>query len=145
MSDYPRSRSRREAEAARQAASAAGRALFAAAFAQLVMAAEYETRNEAEAARDRLHTVFMGLLEEGSLDVDCFHLISEILATAVTHLTLRALDLKPLVRVETGVPLPASLVAWQLYGDPTRAGELVRRNGVATPFFMPTSLEAIAP
>ena len=40
---------------------------------------------------------------------------------------------------------PSTALAWRLYGDPARAEDLVARNRVATPLFMATNFEALAP
>lgn len=70
---------------------------------------------------------------------------SESVRHASDHLVARSLDLRPIVMVSTPMPMPATALAWALYGDPQRADELVDRNRAATPAFMPTRFEALAP
>ena len=36
-------------------------------------------------------------------------------------------------------------LAWALYGDPSRAAELVERNRVGTSLFMPAAIDALSP
>jgi prophage DNA circulation protein len=141
----PRAASRRAALAATAAVRDAMRALAAAAYARRLMRAEFDTRDQAVAARVTLDALIAPLLDEGVLDGAAFAALSTLWGLASGHLIDRMTSLKPIVRVSTGKPLPATLLAWQLYGDTERAGELVRRNGVATPSFMPTILEAVAP
>lgn len=52
-------------------------------------------------------------------------------------------DLAPVRTVRTAVELPATVLAWTLYGDPMRGAELVARNRVAHPALMPTRFEAL--
>lgn len=66
-------------------------------------------------------------------------------AYAADYLAARALDLRPIILVNAAVSLPATAAAWALYGDPSRAAEIVARNRVATPALMPRSFEALAP
>jgi prophage DNA circulation protein len=64
---------------------------------------------------------------------------------ATLHLSQTAAERAPAVRVETGVSLPSTLLAYDLYGDAGRAEALVDRNRVATSLVMPVSFEAVAP
>ena len=41
--------------------------------------------------------------------------------------------------------LPALVLAWKLYQDPSRAAELVARNDIPHPSFMPLRFNALAP
>jgi len=66
-------------------------------------------------------------------------------AYAADYLASRALDLRPIILVNAVVSLPATVAAWALYGDASRAGEIVARNRVGTPALMPLSFEALAP
>lgn len=71
--------------------------------------------------------------------------VSAAIQHASDHLVARSLDLRPIVLVSTPLPMPATVLAWALYGDPQRADELVDRNRAPTPAFMPTRFEALAP
>lgn len=64
---------------------------------------------------------------------------------AAQHLSSQIANLAPVVIVELGVSLPANVLAYRLYGDPSRGMELANRNKVATPCFMPRVFEAAAP
>lgn len=50
----------------------------------------------------------------------------------------------PLVAVETPQSLSAIRAAYDLYGDATRAGEIVGRNALGDPVFLPVRFEALA-
>ncbi|WGD31199.1 hypothetical protein AncyloWKF20_05090 [Ancylobacter sp. WKF20] len=71
--------------------------------------------------------------------------LSNLVGEAMLQLSQIAATRAPLVRVETGVSLPAQLLAWDLYGDPSRDAELVERNNTGTAMLMPVILEALAP
>jgi len=71
--------------------------------------------------------------------------VSVSIQYASDYLVARSLDLRPIVMVSTPLPMPATVLAWALYGDTQRADELVDRNRAATPAFMPTRFEALAP
>ena len=74
-----------------------------------------------------------------------FGLLSQVAATCVDHIATVATDLRPVVAVETPRSAPSTAIAWALYGDPSRAPELVSRNAVACSIFMPTKIQALAP
>ncbi|MBB3771515.1 prophage DNA circulation protein [Angulomicrobium tetraedrale] len=71
--------------------------------------------------------------------------LTALAGQAALQLSEIATTRAPLVRVETGVSLPATVLAWRLYGDPARDAELVTRNRTGTAMVMPVVLEAIAP
>jgi len=106
----------------------------------------YPDRREALAASDRLVAASEASLERIAQygGEDLWRAASDAVRHALDHLSRGALDLKPVVLVEAIQSMPATVLAWQLYGDPARAAELVARNGVATPLFMPTSFEALS-
>jgi prophage DNA circulation protein len=76
---------------------------------------------------------------------DIWSAASQAIGHAADYLSARALDLRPIIFVSAPVSLPATAVAWALYGDPQRAAEVVARNRVGTPALMPLSFEALAP
>ncbi len=83
----------------------------------------------------------------------CFGAPDAAVALALTALRDRCVEylsrtiavLAPVVTVSAPASLPSIFWAWRLYGDPARADDLVSRNAVAHPGFMPTSFEALAP
>jgi len=111
-----------------------------------VASRSYADRREASAAASRLRSLAAVALEDIALrgGEGLWRAASEAVHHALDHLNKTALDLKPVVLVESLRSLPSTVLAWRLYGDPARAEELVERNGVSTALFMPTTLEAIA-
>lgn len=63
---------------------------------------------------------------------------------AVDYLSQKITTLAPVISAVSNLPLPSLFWAWKLYGDPGRATELVARNRVAHPSFMPLTIEALA-
>ena len=51
---------------------------------------------------------------------------------------------KTVLTIDAVATMPAIWWAYRLYQDPARAGELVARNGVKHPQFMPQQFEALA-
>jgi prophage DNA circulation protein len=69
--------------------------------------------------------------------------------TAVTAVSCRLLsdiaaNAAPVIRVRTGISMPSTVLAYQLYGDAKRAGGLVDLAGSSTPMVMPTLFDALA-
>jgi hypothetical protein len=140
---------RLHALAAASDATATGRAMagfLAAAAALATVRGGYAVRQDAMAARADLSAAVSPILGSiGVLGYEAEDWLSGLTGDAITALSREAADRAPLVRVETGVSLPATVLAWRLYGDPARAADLVARNRVATPCLMPAAFEAAAP
>ena len=145
MTDYPRSRSRREAIAGAEAARVAVTLAFAATFAETVPDVALRSREDAEALAQRTAAIFDPLIGHPALDEVTHPLVANLYGLTIGYLSRRGLDLKSLARVTTHDMLPSTLLATQLYRDPARAADLCDMNDVATPFFMPLEIEAERP
>lgn len=107
--------------------------------------ADYPARPDAVGARQRIAAAADALYSElGVAGHDAVDFISRLAGATVLSLSSIAASRAPLVRVETAVSLPSTLIAFDLYGDPSRAAELVARNKAATPMVMPGVIEALA-
>lgn len=108
--------------------------------------AEYPSRQDAQAARSaisaRAETVYN---EAGVYGPETISWLVSLTGIATLYLSQTAAERAPAVRVETGVSLPSTLLAYDLYGDAGRAGELVERNRIGTSLVMPVAFEAVAP
>jgi prophage DNA circulation protein len=122
-------------------------AVFAAGFCLALVSADYLSRQDARRARERISPTVDPVLEQigSGLDVTVHEWLIEVAATAASDLSDTAANRAPLVMVRTERSLPATALAYVLYGDASRAAELVTRNASATPAFMPTAFEAISP
>lgn len=80
----------------------------------------------------------------GGEAVDVFEAVAQLQGAVIDFLSTEITTLAPVVTVTAPLSLPALVHAWRLYADPTRADELVARNDVVHPLFMPMSFEALA-
>ena len=112
---------------------------------RLVATSTYIDRPAALEARSTLKAIAVAVLPlVGALGAEVQAAFADLWGQAVSYLTQLITDLAPIVLYETNLSLPATALAYRLYGDPTRAVELVARNRVSTPLFMPTIFEAAA-
>jgi prophage DNA circulation protein len=80
----------------------------------------------------------------GADGADLFAWLTSITAISCRIISDLAADAAPIVKASTGVSLPSTVLAYQLYGDANRAGGLVDISGSATPLVMPTLFDALA-
>lgn len=108
---------------------------------------DFADRQSATAARARIAAAMDGASDRIAAALGQSVLGALTIAAGQTNAQLVSLaaDLQPVVRVQTPTSVPSTFLAWELYGDPSRAPEIVKRNRVATPLFMPTSIEAPPP
>lgn len=123
------------------------RAAIAGAVSVAAVRRTYAARRDARTARQQLAAACDPVLIEVSaaFGADLYGWLSETTGQAALDISRAGANRAPMVRVETGVSLPSTAAAYALYGDANRAGELVDRNGVATPALMPIGFEALAP
>lgn len=98
-------------------------------------------RSEINAAADRLQALLSSL---GAADAS--EAVTAVIAArdAVnTWLSRTIADLAPVRTIVWAAEVPAAVAAWRLYGDPARAAELVARNRLPHPGFVPTTFEAL--
>jgi len=116
------------------------------AHAQATLAAAFASRADAYAARARLmDAVDAELAVAGNArNVDLIVALQALRGTICDWFAAVMLDLAPIVIVRAPRELPSLALAWSLYQDISRARELVDRNAVRHPAFMPTQFEALA-
>lgn len=68
---------------------------------------------------------------------ELFDALRGLRAAIVADLHLRAARLPQLTAYTPKATLPARLIAWQIYGDAARAEEIVARNKIRHPLFVP--------
>lgn len=79
----------------------------------------------------------------GPAYVDLYSAVSRLVETSIRIVSDRTADAVPVVRVETGISLPSTVLAHQLYGDAKRAEGMVDIARVGTPMLMPVTFEAL--
>jgi prophage DNA circulation protein len=77
-------------------------------------------------------------------EIALIHAICAIRDSVIEYLSLSILNLAPVITVQANLSMPSLYWAWRLYQDPTRSPELVARNLVMHPSFMPPTFEALA-
>jgi prophage DNA circulation protein len=109
--------------------------------------ADWRTTHAAQAAREALSELLDLAYAECSarFGADALRAVSGVGGTAIRALSELSANLVPIVRAETGISLPSALIAWDLYADPHRAGNLVATAGSVTPMLMPIAFNAEAP
>ncbi len=107
----------------------------------------YASRADAVAARALYAEVIGQELENwtGAAGFSVFTALQDLQGAVVAYLTALMANLAPVVTVTAPQSMPALWWAWRLYGDPSRAVDLVLRNDVIHPSFMPTTFQALAP
>ncbi|NTI92285.1 hypothetical protein G6L78_01435 [Agrobacterium rhizogenes] len=80
----------------------------------------------------------------GGDGADLYSWLSSIVEVACRLISDIAANSVPIVKVQTGLSLPSTVLAYQLYGDADRAADLVDVAGSATPMVMPTIFDALA-
>lgn len=126
-------------------------AALAAGAATALTRVEFSTRRDAAAARRRLALataeirVAVGRLGSLSSGEDATGWLGGLLGEAAAALSREAATRAPLVRVETGVSIPSTVLAWRLYGDPERAGEIAAQARAPASLMLPVVVEVAAP
>jgi hypothetical protein len=127
--------------------SAAGSVLLAVGLAIAGGRAQWISRTQARAGRDRIASAGDAALSVvsamGANGVDLYVWLYALTNVAVRLVSDQAADAVPVVRVETGISLPSTFLAYQLYGDAGRAAGLVEIAGVSTPMLMPSAFNAL--
>lgn len=107
----------------------------------------FADRDAASAARVRVRIAYDGAADRiaALLGEDILAIFGIAAREALAYLVQEAATIQPLIRVQAAKSFPAAALAWSLYADPERAGELMARNDVGTPFHMPAQIEAVSP
>lgn len=100
---------------------------------------DYDNRDQAVAIRDQL----LNELDRQQLAASPqrYRQLAQLSAALVGEMNLRAANLVPLTRVTPATTLPALLLAHRLYGDARQAEQIVTRNRLAHPGFVPGGVE----
>lgn len=132
----PTTPSNRQAATNRAATSALVRQLAVAEAAGLLQSADFDSATAAAEARD---TVLAAIDSEVGVTPDdtLFRELSALAAASTRAVAARSDSLARIGTVQFSATLPALVVAHRVYGDATRADEIVSRNRVRHPGFVP--------
>jgi prophage DNA circulation protein len=133
------------ADANRAATYLAARLAVITAYSEAIVSAKLSDRNTAITLRANAAEHFEVVLDslpvsEGQL----YSAVMDLRSRVVEYLSRAIANLAPVVIVDANRRMPSLYWAHRLYRDPTRSAELVARNRVAHPSFMPTEFEALA-
>jgi prophage DNA circulation protein len=122
------------------------RFVFLSGYIEGLVTQSYATRAAAITARADCVQRFQRELELCGLssDIGVANALTQMRDTAVAYLSQAIVNAQPVLTVTTPVQLPALFLAYRLYQDPTRASELIARNGVSCAELMPLTFEALA-
>lgn len=94
----------------------------------------FDSAQQAATVRQQLQDQLDALIE--TADDTAFHALVALRTAMQKDITARGADLPQLITYTPKSTIPAALVAWKLYGDPTRDLDIVARNGIPMPAFM---------
>lgn len=97
---------------------------------------EFDSYQEASAVRTELADAVDAIAESGVSDL-VYDSMLALRAAVVRDITTRGADLARVVNYTPNITLPALVVAYTLYGDAQRDAEVVARNSVRHPGFLP--------
>lgn len=100
---------------------------------------DYPSQQDAVTIRDELTDRLDGEMET-TTDDDTYQALAALRFAVVQDVTSRGADLARLVSYTPNITLPALVVAHSLYGDATLADDLVARNKIRHPGFVPGGL-----
>lgn len=108
----------------------------------------WRSRPRARKARSRISSAGDAALAVvsamGGDGADLYSWLSGIIEVACRLVSDLAANAVPIIRVQTGISLPSTVLAYQLYADASRAADLVDIAGSATPMVMPSAFDALA-
>lgn len=123
------------------------RAALLIARAEAVARMRFTDRPAAQRARLAIFAAFAAEMEAaaGQRDEETWEALGAARNALADWFSTTILDLRPVVLARLPGHLPAPVVAWRLYGGLDRLDDLVARNRVRHPGWMPVTVEAIAP
>lgn len=117
------------------------------AWAEALLRRTYKSRPDGVTARAEAAFRFGRELDQcpGADYAPLYVAISDLRGRVVDFLSRLIADLAPVIEVTANRSMPSLYWAYRLYQDPLRSAELVDRNGVKHPSFMPFTFSALAP
>lgn len=112
--------------------------------AKLLTRTTYESRRDAIATRAKIAAAFDAELATLD-DPETAIAMEKARNAAMTYITKSNIERPQVVTVETGVALPAIVIATSLYNDASQDAELMARNRAVHSLYMPLTLEARRP
>lgn len=89
---------------------------------------EFDSFDQAQLVRDQVVSLLDLVLDDDTLEDELYNPLTEFRSVVVDHFNRTANTLPELQDYTPNVTLPALLIAYQIYGDSKREGELMARN-----------------
>lgn len=112
--------------------------------AKLLTRTTYESRRAAISVRAKIASAFEAELATLD-DPETALAVEKVRNAAMQYITKSSIERPAVVTVDTGVSLPAVVIATSLYNDASQDAELMARNHAPHPLYMPLTLEARRP
>lgn len=109
--------------------------------AQVATETDYATYDDAAAARTAVAVQLDAARSLPGTSDNAFRALTALRTASVRDITDRGSSLSQISRVRLNATLPAEVVAYRLLGDADRADEIVSRNGVRHPGFVPGGVD----
>ena len=101
----------------------------------------FTSYDEAVAVRDALLAALESQAAVEIISYDEYAAISDLQMAIMQRIDEVAPNLRSIEYVSFNASLPALVIAYQVYGDASRADELASRNGISNPLFMPAGTD----
>lgn len=105
--------------------------------AQALSLVEYDSAATAADVRSDMADLFDGVLESSEMTAEAYEALSELFASLSLFLTDRVQNLPAVTTYTPPETTSATLIAHELYGDATRSEDIVNRNNIPCPNFVP--------
>lgn len=116
-----------------------------AAYCEAIVRVELSDRPAALTLRANVAEYFEAEIDRLTADQpDLYNAMAGLRNATVDFLSRAVLDLAPVITVTANLTMPSLFWGWRLYSDPARSINLVARNRVVHPSFMPVEFEALA-
>lgn len=101
----------------------------------------YASASEAGALLTKISNGLAAAMSAPTLASEAHQALAELRATVIRNVIDRQAKLPQVVQITTPAAMPAVVLSWELYGDASRASELVRANRVRNALMVPGGTE----
>jgi prophage DNA circulation protein len=102
---------------------------------------EFESSDQTIGIRDELTSAFEGLTTDENTEDPLFEALEDLRTGIVNHMQTVAQELPSISRITPPIAVPALVLAYNLYDDAGQDLDIVARNNVANPGFVPGGVE----
>jgi prophage DNA circulation protein len=107
---------------------------------ETVIENSFDSYNEADSNKGFLIDIFDRLLDTNE-DDELYIALGDLKAIFIQNFPLEGEDLPSISKYKTISTIPSLVLSYQLYGDARREDEIVKRNKISNPAFIPGGME----